>query len=247
MFHGARTAAIIPALDEERTIGSVVAAVDRDLVDEVIVADNGSRDHTAINASAAGATVVGETRRGYGSACLAGIRAAGDAELLVFLDGDGSDDPQEIPLLLNEMHQTTADLVIGSRTIGAAEPGALTTTQRFGNALTCSLVRLLWGARYTDLGPFRAIRRAALDRLEMGDPDFGWTIEMQVKAAQQGLRVVEVPVACRLRRGGRSKVSGDIVGSLRAGQRILGYVARAKLRETKIGSMLSDTLRSRAR
>lgn len=231
MFRGHKTALIIPALDEEATIGQVVAAADRRVVDQVIVADNGSRDATAERAAAAGAEVVLAARRGYGSACLAGIREAADAELLVFLDGDGSDDPSEIPQLLEALVDDEADLAIGSRTLGRAEPGALTAVQRFGNALTCSLVHLLWGTQYTDLGPFRAIRRTALDRLEMGDPDFGWTIEMQVKAAQRGLRAVEVPVSRRIRRGGESKVTGNLVGSYRAGTRILGYVARAKAAE----------------
>lgn len=231
MFRGLKTALIIPALDEEETIGPVVTAVDRSVVDQVIVADNGSRDATAKRATAAGATVVLEERRGYGSACLAGIREAADAELLVFLDGDGSDDPTEIPELLAALIDGGADLAIGSRTLGRTEPGALTVVQRLGNALTCNLVRLLWGMHYTDLGPFRAIRREALDRLRMSDPDFGWTIEMQVKAAQQGMRAVEVPVRRRNRRGGESKVTGNITGSYRAGRRILGYVARAKVDE----------------
>jgi glycosyltransferase involved in cell wall biosynthesis len=231
VFRGLVTALIIPALDEEDTIGEVVAAVDREIVDRIIVADNDSRDATAERAAEAGATVVREPRRGYGSACLAAIRAAPEAEILVFLDGDGSDDPTEIPQLLAALLDTGADLAIGSRTLGRAEPGALTTVQRFGNALTCGLVRLFWGARFTDLGPFRAITREAYDLIEMSDPDFGWTIEMQVKAAQHRLATVEVPVSRRVRRGGESKVTGNVVGSYRAGKRILGYVAEAKLRE----------------
>jgi len=231
VFRGLKTALIIPALDEEDAIAAVVGAVDRGVVDRVVVADNGSRDATAERAAEAGAIVVREDRRGYGSACLAAIDAAPDSEVLVFLDGDGSDDPAEIPDLLAALIDNDADLVIGSRTLGRSEPGALTAVQRFGNALTCGLVRLLWGARYTDLGPFRAIRRSAYDRLEMCDPDFGWTIEMQVKAAQRGLAFVELPVSRRVRRGGESKVTGSVVGSYRAGKRILGYVAEAKLRE----------------
>ncbi|MBW2277122.1 MAG: glycosyltransferase family 2 protein [Deltaproteobacteria bacterium] len=242
MFRGLKTALIIPALDEEEAIGQVVAAVDRDVVDQVVVADNGSVDATAERAKEAGASVVREDRRGYGSACLTAIRTVPDAELLVFLDGDGSDDPAEIPALLAALIDNDADLVIGSRTLGRAEPGALTLVQRFGNTLTCGLVRLLWGARFTDLGPFRAIRRDAYERLEMRDPDFGWTIEMQVKAAQQGSRFVEVPVSRRVRRGGESKVTGSVVGSYKAGKRILGYVAEAKLRELGSWDMLRHKL-----
>jgi glycosyltransferase involved in cell wall biosynthesis len=227
VFEGQRVCLIIPALDEQDAIGEVVAAVDRELVDRLIVVDNGSTDQTAARARAAGAEVLVEPRRGYGSACLKGLAAATEADLFVFLDGDGSDDPTEIGALLAGLSESSADLVIGSRVLGRAESGALTPLQRFGNALTCNLVRLLWGVRYTDLGPFRAVRRQALERLAMRDPDFGWTIEMQVKAAQRGLRVVERPVACRVRRAGRSKVSGTVLGSWRAGRRILGYVVSA--------------------
>ena len=219
-----RVVLIIPALDEEASIGAVLAAVDRALVDDVIVVDNGSRDATATRASAAGACVVTEPRRGYGSACLCGIAAARDAGIFLFMDGDGSDDPREAERLLDAMRDRGIELVIGSRTRGEAEPGALTPVQAFGNALTCWLVRLFWKVRYTDLGPLRAIRVAALEQLAMRDPDFGWTIEMQVKAAQRGLRTVEVPVNYRRRRAGASKVSGNLIGSTRAGIRILTYV-----------------------
>lgn len=242
MFDDLKTALIIPALNEEQAIGPLVEAVDCQVVDQVIVADNGSTDRTTERATAAGATVVREDRQGYGSACQAGIRAAGDAELLVFLDGDGSDDPSEIPLLLLELVAGDAELVIGTRTRGRCEPGALTPVQRFGNALTCKAVRILWGTHYTDLGPFRAIRRTTLERLEMSDPDFGWTIEMQVKAAQKGLRVIEVPVSRRVRQGGESKITGTIIGSYKAGKRILSYVIQAKLREIASGEMLKRNL-----
>ncbi len=245
MFQNQRIALIIPVLDEEQTIGAVVTAVDRTVVDQVLVVDNDSADNTARVAREAGATVLSEPRQGYGSACLTGIAAAPDADVLVFCDGDGSDDPREIPLLLRALTDpdtdistntstgtsTGADLVIGSRTRGRAEPGALTPVQELGNWLTCTLVRLFWGVRYTDLGPFRAVTRAGLNRLAMADPDFGWTIEMQVKAAQRGLRIQEIPVACRVRRGGHSKVSGTVLGSYHAGRRILGYVFEAKARD----------------
>jgi len=236
MFRGDSVALVIPALDEEDSLPGLLARVPRDLVDLVVVADNGSRDRTAEVARAAGAEVVVEPRRGYGSACIAGIRAADGAELLVFMDGDGSDDPREIESILGTMADRGVDLVVGSRVLGGAERGALTPVQRFGNGLTCLLVRLFWRVRYTDLGPFRAIRREALERLSMADPDFGWTIEMQVKAAQRGLRVTEVPVSCRVRQGGVSKVSGNLVASFRAGRRILGYVFAAKLSELRATS-----------
>jgi glycosyltransferase involved in cell wall biosynthesis len=191
MIAGQQVALIIPALDEEATIGPLLEAVDRILVDQVVVADNGSLDRTGERARQAGATVVRELRRGYGSACLRALREVPEADILVFMDADGSDDPHEIALLLAALRDRDADLVIGSRVLGRAESGSLSGLQRFGNALTCTLVRLFWSVRYSDLGPFRAIRRVALDRLEMSDPDFGWTIEMQVKAAQHGLRAIE--------------------------------------------------------
>ena len=227
MDRGLRIGVIIPALDEEATVGAVVGGLDRAVVDAVVVADNGSRDGTAAAAAAAGALVVHEPRRGYGSACLRALREGPAAEVYVFLDADGSDDPADLPLLLAALHEGPADLVIGSRVRGRCERGALTGTQRFGNWLTCTLVRAIWRVRYSDLGPFRAIRAEALARLEMADPDYGWTIEMQVKAAQRGLRGAEVPVSYRCRRGGRSKVSGTLLGSWHAGRRILGYVLLA--------------------
>jgi len=239
MYRGQRVALIIPALNEEQALPGVLAAVDRELVERIVVADNGSTDATASVARAAGAEVVHEPRRGYGSACLKAIAAVPEADLLVFVDADGSDDPRGLQALLDGMHTAGADLVVGSRVLGRLEPGALTPVQRFGNWLTCSLLRLLWGVHYTDLGPFRAVRREAYERLRMADPDFGWTVEMQVKAAQQGLRGVEVPVDYRRRQAGRSKVSGSLVGSYKAGRRILGYVASAKLSE------LAGRLRSR--
>ena len=230
MYHGRTVTLVIPALDEEASISDVLDGVDRSLVDTIIVADNGSTDSTAERARAHGAVVVREARRGYGSACLTALREVADHDIFVFMDADGSDDPTEIDRLLDALRQNDADIVIGSRVLGNAEPGALTPIQRFGNALTCTLVRWFWGVRYTDLGPFRAVRAAALRRLDMRDPDFGWTIEMQVKAAQHGMKVVEVPVSYRVRRAGRSKVSGTLSGSWNAGRRILGYVLSAKLR-----------------
>jgi len=230
----------MPALNEAAAIGEVIGHLDRDLVDWVVVGDNGSTDETAAVALSAGAIVVREERRGYGSACLKAIAAVPQADILVFLDADGGDDPTELETLLRALCHGETDVVIGSRLRGNAEAGSLTPLQRFGNALTCRLVRLLWGVRYTDLGPFRAIRRVAYERLEMSDPDYGWTIEMQVKAAQMGLSVCEIPVTYRNRRAGHSKVSGTVRGSWRAGKRILGYVLAAKTKEL----MTKSTTRS---
>ncbi len=236
MKSGKSVALVIPALNEEATIGSVLAEVDRSLVDRIVVGDNGSSDRTAELAAEAGAIVVSEPRRGYGSACLAALRRARDVDIVAFMDADGSDDPGQLDAILTPIASGDAQLVIGSRTRGGAEPGALTPVQHFGNALTCTLVRWFWGVRYTDLGPFRAISRPALDALNMRDPDFGWTIEMQVKAARHAYAVREVPVRCRVRRGGRSKVSGTVMGSLRAGTRILAVVLGTKLRELRSGN-----------
>ena len=231
MFQGQTVAVIIPALNEEEAIGEVIRQIDRSLVDWVVVGDNGSSDGTAEMATDAGAMVVRENRRGYGSACLKAIAAVPEAEVLVFLDADGGDDPREISLLLEALFSGETEVVIGSRVGVRAEKGSLTPIQKFGNNLTCTLVRWLWGVRYTDLGPFRTLRRSTYDQLNMQDPDFGWTIELQVKAAQAGLAVIEVPVTYRNRQAGESKVSGTILGSWRAGKRILGYVFQAKAKE----------------
>ena len=231
MFAGQKVAVIIPALNEAEAIGKVIRQIDRELADWVVVGDNGSVDGTAEIAVAGGALVMREERRGYGSACLKAITAVPEADFLVFLDADGGDDPRELSLLLEALNKGDTQVVIGSRVTGRAEPGALTPIQKFGNALTCALVRMLWGVHYTDLGPFRAIRRNAYDSLQMSDPDYGWTIELQVKAAQAGMIVAEVPVSSRNRQAGRSKVSGTVSGSWRAGKRILGYVFAAKAKE----------------
>jgi glycosyltransferase involved in cell wall biosynthesis len=195
----------------------------------VYVVDNGSEDRTADCARAAGAHVVFEPQRGYGAACLAGIAAAGDeTDIFLFIDADGSDDPAEAPSIVAPLLTGHADFVLGSRTLGRAEAGALTLQQRFGNWLAVSLMCLIWKAQYTDLGPFRAISRRALDRLNMADRDFGWTIEMQVRAARIGLTILERPAAYR-RRIGRSKISGTVSGVVRAGCKILYVIARETL------------------
>jgi glycosyltransferase involved in cell wall biosynthesis len=220
-------ALIIPALNEEPTIGATLDSLLHDLLTQVIVVDNGSTDRTAEVARAHSAQVVLDPRRVYGRACLAGIAAvAPRVRIIAFMDGDGSDDPADLERLLAPLDRGEADLVIGSRVLGEHEEGALTPQQQFGNRLAGWLLRLFYGARYTDLGPFRAIRREALQRLGMRDLNFGWTVEMQIKAVRHGLRVLEIPVRYRRRRAGRSKVSGSLRGSVLAGLRILWTILR---------------------
>jgi glycosyltransferase involved in cell wall biosynthesis len=233
MRDGRRIAVVIPARDEERAIGNVLADVPT-WVDRIVVADNGSRDRTAEVARAAGAIIAEEQEPGYGAACLAGLREVGDADIVVFLDGDYSDYPQEMASLVDPILGGRADLVIGSRVLGEREAGALTPQQRFGNWLATRLIRLFWGVRYTDLGPFRAITAPALARLAMRDRTYGWTVEMQIKAALAGMRSLEVPVRYR-RRIGVSKISGTVKGTIKAGFKILGLIGRfALLPGTKV-------------
>lgn len=212
-------AVIIPALNEERSIGKVISEIPG-WVDDIIVVDNGSTDRTAAIASAHGARVVTELRRGYGSACLAGIAALKNPGVVVFMDGDFSDCPREMARLVDPIMKGESDLVIGSRVLGAREPGALPPQARFGNWLACTLIRWFWKIRYTDLGPFRAVRYATLKHLNMSDCDYGWAVEMQIKAARERMRVREVPVPYR-RRIGTSKVSGTFRGVIGAGTKIL--------------------------
>jgi glycosyltransferase involved in cell wall biosynthesis len=221
-----RVDAVIPARNEAEAIGLVLDALPRPLVRRVVVCDNGSTDATAAVARGHGAIVVSEARRGYGSACLKAIAAlkADPPDVVLFLDGDLSDDPAEAAQILEPIVAGRADFVIGSRTRGDREVGALTPQARFGNWLATRLLRLLYGARFTDLGPFRAIRYPALLALEMRDRDFGWTVEMQVKAARAHLRAEEIPVRYR-KRIGRSKISGTISGTIQAGIKILGTIA----------------------
>jgi glycosyltransferase involved in cell wall biosynthesis len=227
---GPRVAVIIPVFNERESLPLVVGSIPAGAADEVVVVDNASTDGTAEIARGLPVRVVREDRRGYGSACLAGVTAlASDPpEILVFLDGDFADHPEEMPLLLEAL-AAGADLAIGSRVLGRREPGALLPQARLGNALACLLIRLLYGHRYTDLGPFRAIRWSAYQGLRMKDVSFGWTCEMQVKALRRGLRVVEVPVSYR-RRVGVSKITGTVSGTLRAGAKILWTIARYGLR-----------------
>ena len=217
-------AAVIPALNEEDAIAKVIADIPG-WVDEIVVVDNGSSDATAKNARAAGATVIHEAERGYGAACLTGIDYSRNADILVFLDGDYSDHPQELDRLVAPILAGECDFVIGSRATGPAERGALTLQQRFGNWLACKLMNFFWRTCYTDLGPFRAIDARALRKLEMQDRNYGWTIEMQIKAALAGLKIDEVPVSYRARIG-TSKISGTLKGTIMAGAKILGLIAR---------------------
>lgn len=224
---GLVTALIIPALNEEAVIAATLRSIPPSLFHTVVVADNGSTDRTGEIARAEGATVVCEPERGYGAACLAAIAALPpEVNAIVFMQADGSEDPREADLLLKPIDDDRADMVIGSRTMGQAEPGALEPHQRFGNWLATFLVRLIYGHRYSDLGPFRAIRRDALERLRMRDRNYGWTIEMQVRALQHRLRVAEVPVTYGNRRAGEGKVSANLKASVLAGVKIIWTVFR---------------------
>jgi glycosyltransferase involved in cell wall biosynthesis len=225
---GSSVAIIIPARNEEVPLPGVIAEIPQQASGLVVVVDNGSTDRTAEVARAAGAVVVHEPQAGYGYACAAGIGAAMDRgiEILVFLDADGSFDPTQIPELLAPIEAGEADLVLGSRPAGGMEQGAMPHHARFGNWLVARLMRVLYGLRVTDLGPFRAIRANLLDQLGMAEMTYGWPTEMMVKAARRGARVVEVPVRYRVRRGGRSKVSGTVRGTVLAAYFILFVTLR---------------------
>jgi len=213
---------VIPALNEEETIGNVVRAVLAESVDEAIVVDNASRDETAARARSAGARVVAAPRRGYGRACRAGVAAvAPGCAIVAFLDGDGSDCPEMLARLIEPIALGQADFVIGSRIRGRREPGSMTAQQIVAGRLAGWLLSALYGVHCTDMGPFRAIRRVALNQLDMRETTYGWNLEMQMRAARAGLRILEIPVDHRLRRGGRSKVSGTVAGTLRAASRLL--------------------------
>jgi glycosyltransferase involved in cell wall biosynthesis len=218
---------VIPALDEERALPGVLAEIPRPPVRRIVVVDNGSSDRTAEVALRGGAHVVHEPERGYGAACLRGLATLAEdpPEVVVFVDGDYSDRPMELPLLLAPLAAGAADLVIGSRTLGRRERGALTPQQLVGNSIACTILRWGYGVEYTDLGPFRAIRWSALTRLGMRDRSYGWTVEMQLRAARARVPHAEVPVSYR-RRIGASKISGSVRGSVAAGTKILWTLAR---------------------
>ena len=226
-----RVSVVIPALDEERAIGHVLKDIPT-WVDQIVVADNGSKDTTPEVARAGGAVVVREPERGYGAACQAGLERLDDTDIIVFLDGDYSDSPSEMNRIVDPIARDEVDLVIGSRVLGNAEPGALLLHQRYGNHLACALMRLFWNTRHTDLGPFRAIKASALRKLGMRDRAFGWTVEMQIKAARHGLRSRDVPVSYAPRIG-TSKVSGTIRGTIMASTTILGVILRSAFLEPK--------------
>ena len=236
MYRNLSVGVVIPALDEEKNIGVVVGALlelrsgleEQRLIDDIVVCDNGSTDATADTARQAGARVVAEPVRGYGMACLTGIRELRAVDVVLFVDGDQSCDVGQSGKLLDAI-AAGADLAIGSRVLGKMEPGSLSVPQLAGNYVASLVIRLLWRHRITDLGPFRAIRTDALELIGMRDKAYGWTVEMQVKAIQHGLRIEEVPVATARRRFGKSKVGGTVRGVVGASVGILSTIAKLKL------------------
>ncbi len=231
MYRGQKIAVLIPALNEAESLPAVLRDVPL-FVDRVIVCDNGSTDNTFEVAAASGlhpgVRVVRESRRGYGYACLKAISALADEDIVVFLDADGSEHAELMGRLLDPVVDG-AELVISNRFTPHLQPQAMSLPQAFGNKLAVFLVRVLWGYSYRDLGPFRAITRPALDRLNMSDTTFGWTIEMQVKALEAGLHIAQVDMPYRARTGGRSKISGTISGVVRAGWKILSIILAYRL------------------
>ncbi len=215
-----RVSVIIPALNEQHSIGLVIRDIPSHLVTEIIVVDNGSTDRTAEMARNAGARVVRENQRGYGAACLRGIASADNPDIIVFLDGDYSDHPEEMERIIDPLLKGEADLVIGSRTAGAGSKQALPIHACWGNKVTTWLINVLYLHQFSDFGPFRAITGKGLTKLGMRDTNYGWTVEMQVKALIHGLTVIEIPVSYR-KRIGTSKVSGTMSGSIKAGMKML--------------------------
>jgi glycosyltransferase involved in cell wall biosynthesis len=219
---------VIPALNEAESIGSVVKSMPWDTISECIVVDNGSTDGTAEIAAAAGARLVNSSR-GFGAAMYAGSLAALEtSEILVFLDGDGADVISELPKLLGPVEREEVDFAIGSRIRGKREPGSMLASQVFAGHLIGWLVRIFYGFYYTDMGAFRVIRRSALEQMKMTEMTYGWNLEMQIKAVQMKLRILEVPVAYRCRIGGKSKVSGNLSASMKAAIRIFGVLVRTR-------------------
>jgi glycosyltransferase involved in cell wall biosynthesis len=234
-------ALIIPALNEAESIGIVLQRIPRELFSQIIVVDNGSHDQTHEVAAAAGAEVVREPRRGYGQACLTGIRhVENQVTAIAFMDADLADEPEGLARLVRHLDEGEWDIVLGSRVLGNPEPGSLTPLQQFGNWLSTRLIAMVWHIRFTDLGPMRIVRRDALARLNMRDRTFGWTVEMQARAAQLGLKVSELPVRYRRRLHGRSKISGTLFGSVRAGVKILWTILRCCLLPVPTSSHRSE-------
>ncbi len=248
MYRGLTIAVVIPALNEEKSIGAVIRSLPS-FVDTIVVGDNGSTDNTAKEARTNGAIVRTETRKGYGSACLTALAflKGNPPAIVIFTDADGSDDPAQTEELILPLAHGTSCLTIASRSTGVTEKGALTATQRFGNWLATRLIRLFWSARFTDLGPHRAITWQALDDLQMSDPDFGWTVEMQIKAARRGLKVSEIPANYRKRQHGESKVGGSLRGSILAAGKILWWIFREKLRDLVPAKPSATPTKNRAR
>lgn len=220
MFRNKRISVLIPAFNEEKSIALVIKELPKGLVDEIVVIDNGSTDATREVALRQGVKVVGEKRRGYGCACLKGLASIGKTDIVVILDGDYSDYPEQITRLLEPIVSDKADFVIGSRVLGEVEYGALTPQAYWGNRLALFLIHRLFGYKFTDMGPFRAIRFESLKMLNMTDKDFGWNVEMQIKALNYGLTIQEVPVDYR-KRIGTSKISGSICAAIKAGAKII--------------------------
>lgn len=222
-----KSVVIIPALNEEESIAKVINEIPKNLINEVIVVDNNSIDNTSAEAFKAGATVLKEEIKGYGASCLKGIDYIKikntKPDIVVFLDGDYSDFPEEVKLLLDPIKKENYDFVLGSRVLGVREKGALPLQSRIGSILSGFLIRLFWKTKYTDLGPFRAIKFNKLLELKLSDPWYGWTVEMQVRAAKKKLKILEVPVSYR-KRIGKSKVTGTLKGSILAGVVILSVI-----------------------
>ena len=231
----ARVAVIITTLNEEVSIGAVVSALPRDVVDRIIVADGGSEDQTAERARWAGATVI-SVGRGFGRACLLGAQAADSSDIVVFMDGDGADDPEFIAALVTPIRSGKYDFVIGSRARGERQPGSISFHQLAAGLIAGRLIWLLYGLRYSDMCTFRAIRRDTLLKLGMRELSYGWNLEMQMRVARTGLRVLELPVPYRRRVGGKSKVGGSLRGTLVAGYQVVATFARVVLQSTSRSS-----------